>query len=47
MALDVLIAVSARRTNLTVVTKNLSDFEALKPYLNGLKVMSTAQFKNR
>lgn len=43
MVMDALIAVSARRYKATVVTENMSDFEAIKYYCD-FKLMSGARF---
>jgi predicted nucleic acid-binding protein len=43
MVMDALIAVSARRYKATVVTDNISDFEAIKYYCD-FKLMSGARF---
>jgi predicted nucleic acid-binding protein len=44
MALDALIAVSAKRVGATVVTENYDDFTAIGYYLEGLKVRRGSQF---
>lgn len=44
MALDALIAVSARRAGATVVTENYDDFKAIGYYLEGLRVRRGSQF---
>jgi len=46
MALDVLIAVSARRWRATVVTENWDDFKAIQRYCN-TKVVKASQFFRR
>jgi predicted nucleic acid-binding protein len=46
MALDVLIAVSARRVKATVVTVNWSDFEAIKYYCD-VKVVKASDYFRR
>ncbi|MDT7807331.1 MAG: hypothetical protein QOJ70_1144 [Acidobacteriota bacterium] len=46
MALDALIAVSARRHKATVVTVNYSDFEAIRYYCN-VKVIKASEFFKR
>ena len=43
MVMDALIAVSARRCKATVITDNISDFEAIKYYCN-FKLMSGSDF---
>ena len=44
MALDALLATSAHRAQVTVVTENWDDFHAIKYYLRGFKVMRAAEF---
>lgn len=44
MALDALIAVSARRAGAAVVTENYDDFKAIGYYLEGLKIRRGSQF---
>ena len=46
LALDVLIAVSARRWNAQVVTENWADFKAIQRYCNAT-IIKAAQFFNR
>lgn len=46
MALDVLIAVSARRWKATVVTENWRDFKAIQRYCN-TKIVKASQFFGR
>jgi predicted nucleic acid-binding protein len=46
LALDVLIAVSARRWNAQVVTENWTDFKAIQRYCNAT-IVKAAQFFNR
>lgn len=46
MALDVLIAVSARRWNTTVITDNWNDFKAIQRYCN-VKIVKGADFFKR
>ena len=45
LALDVLIAVSARRWNAIVVTENWTDFKAIQRYCNA-KIVKAAEFFN-
>jgi predicted nucleic acid-binding protein len=47
MALDALIAVSARRYQATVVTANWSDFEAIKYYCNVKTIKASDYFKRQ
>lgn len=44
MALDALLATSAHRAQVTVVTENWDDFHAIKYYLRGFKVLRAAEF---
>jgi predicted nucleic acid-binding protein len=44
MALDALIAVSARRVGATVVTENYDDFSAIGYYLDGLRLRRGSQY---
>ncbi|HXI25782.1 MAG TPA: hypothetical protein VNG71_18135 [Pyrinomonadaceae bacterium] len=44
MALDVLIAVSARRWRATVVTENYDDFKAIQRYCSGAKIARASDF---
>jgi predicted nucleic acid-binding protein len=44
MALDALIATSARRWNVTVITENWEDFQAIRYYLRGFKVVKVTEF---
>ena len=44
MALDALLATSAHRAQVTVVTENWDDFNDIKYYLRGFKVMRAAEF---
>ena len=46
LALDVLIAVSARRWRAQVVTENWADFKAIQRYCNAT-IIKAAQFFNR
>ena len=46
LALDVLIAVSARRWDAQVVTENWSDFKAIQRYCNTTIVKATHFFRN-
>jgi hypothetical protein len=47
LALDVLIAVSARRWKAQVVTENWTDFKAIQRYCNTTIVRATNFFKNK
>lgn len=44
MALDALLATSAHRAQVTVVTENWDDFHDIKYYLRGFKVIRAAEF---
>ena len=44
MALDALLATSAHRVQVTVVTENWDDFHAIKYYLRGFKVIRATEF---
>ena len=47
LALDVLIAVSARRWKVQVVTENWTDFKAIQRYCNATVVKATTFFKSK
>jgi predicted nucleic acid-binding protein len=44
MAMDALLATSARRFNVTVITDNYDDFNAMRRYIRGLKVVRGSDF---
>lgn len=47
MALDALLAASARRWKATVITENYDDFKAMQYYIKGLKIVSGSFFFKR
>lgn len=47
MALDALIAMSARRERVTVVTENVNDFLAIQYYYEGLRFMRGSEYNAR
>ncbi len=44
MAMDALLAVSARRWRVTVITENYDDFNAMKYYIKGLSIVRASEF---
>jgi predicted nucleic acid-binding protein len=44
MALDTLLAVSAKRSNVIVVTENYKDFEIIRRSLHGLQIMRASDY---
>jgi len=47
MALDALLAASARRWKATIITENYDDFKAMQYYIKGLKIIRGSDFFKR